>query len=382
MSDASPSDSLTSISNAVNQLGGLKNTVSAIANYLGTVGDPALVTKTAGIEQSIVDAANKAINGMIQDLGKAKKEVGPLTDALDNMIAVLTDFQNWAQNNQSNMESINTEIGKYKSNPATFNPASLLDAVKAIDQECETLLTNIGTDIKANVDTSKATLRGLVSSFNTNLNSLSAAGGNTGTLPDLSTLTQTEATNKLRTRIDNDNKEISKLTLQENLEISAAVIGGVVGVTVFVLNWWNPIGWVAAGLTAGGEAGLGAKITSDVARITQDKLDRDLSRAEQDIVGAYYSIKNVTDLLDQLTDAYSTLDQGVAQIKEWVKIAERDAERYKNQSGTSTQLEREAEQLMKAFEKIGTYCDAMATPLNSEVVSIDDLLKAQKGGKP
>lgn len=149
-----------------------------------------------------------------------------------------------------------------------------------------------------------------------------------GTILNLSTLTEKQAMDQLQWDVNNLTSKISDLQTEINGlifdEVSVGIIGGLIAVT----NFWNPIGWVAAGVTAFGEVEMVGKKEADTAALNTDLQYLALTQYEQAIVHPIYSIKNAVARLNEGVNAAESIGKSLKSLKDNFGYAVNDLETF------------------------------------------------------
>lgn len=132
---------------------------------------------------------------------------------------------------------------------------------------------------------------------------------------DLTSLTEAEAKNQLDDQIDSLNSDIDTLQAEIAWETFGQVAIGITGGLIAIVNWWNPIGVVAAGATAVGEWQLAEDKASKQTQVSLDRTAISVSEAEEAILKPYYTTKQYSKKLKSMVTGLEKLTNGIGNLR-------------------------------------------------------------------
>ena len=270
--------------------------MQAFVNYITSVGSPPLLPANDNVSATVTNAANQALTQMGNDFRAAQATASGLVTQINAITDVINAANTYTRHSEITIGNMLTAIIAYKKG-GTLDRNNLVSQLHRMVQNAERLEAQVGT---AHVDTDKAVsaLQVWEASLNTDLQALQTAiPPADGKVLNLNTLTEPAAAKQLADQVSSLNSEISSLQTEINWltfgEVSVGVVGGLIAIT----NFWNPIGWVAAGLTAYGEVEMVGKKAQDIAQKNTDLQNLAVTQDEQAILHPLYSIKNAVSQL-------------------------------------------------------------------------------------
>lgn len=105
-----------------------------------------------------------------------------------------------------------------------------------------------------------------------------------GKILNINNLTEAQAYAQLQTQIEDLNSKMSSLKSEMNWLIFGEASFGIIGEMIAITNFWNPIGWTAAGLSIYGEVEMVGDKAQDVADLNTDLENVPLTQDEEAIL--------------------------------------------------------------------------------------------------
>jgi hypothetical protein len=355
----------------VGNLGAYQQIMQAFVNYITSVGSPPLLPANDNVSASVTNAANRALTQMGDDFRAAQATASGLVTQINAITDVINAANTYTRHSEITIGNMLTAIIAYKKG-GTLDRNNLVSQLRRMVQNAERLEAQVGT---AHVDTDKAVsaLQVWEASLNTDLQALQTAiPPADGKVLNLNTLTEPAAAKQLADQVSSLNSEISSLQTEINWltfgEVSVGVVGGLIAIT----NFWNPIGWVAAGLTAYGEVEMVGKKAQDIAQKNTDLQNLAVTQDEQAILHPLYSIKNAVSQLGSGVIAAEEISKELLSMKNDFQDAVNDIDSFINDLTADVDaddLESDAEYVKSDYDTLQQLCNTLLAPVPTAVVS-------------
>ncbi|MEN9986629.1 MAG: hypothetical protein RI925_2131 [Pseudomonadota bacterium] len=361
----------------VGNLGAYQQIMQAFVNYITSVGSPPSLPANDNVSATVTNAANQALTQMGNDFRAAQATASGLVTQINAITDVITAANTYTRHSEITIGNMLTAIIAYKKG-GTLDRDNLVSQLRRMVQNAERLEAQVGT---AHVDTDKAvrSLQLWEASLNTDLQALQTAiPPADGKVLNLNTLTEPAAAKQLADQVSSLNNEISSLQTEINWltfgEVSVGVVGGLIAIT----NFWNPIGWVAAGLTAYGEVEMVGKKAQDIAQKNTDLQNLAVTQDEQAILHPLYSIKNAVSQLSSGVSAAEEISKELLSMKDDFQAAIDDIDTFINdltKGVDADDLESDAEYVKSDYDTLQKLCNTLLTPVPTAVVSQSQMAK-------
>lgn len=355
----------------VGNLGAYQQIMQAFVNYITSVGSPPLLPANDNVSATVTNAANQALTQMGNDFRAAQATASGLVTQINAITDVINAANTYTRHSEITIGNMLTAIIAYKKG-GTLDRNNLVSQLHRMVQNAERLEAQVGT---AHVDTDKAVsaLQVWEASLNTDLQALQTAiPPADGKVLNLNTLTEPAAAKQLADQVSSLNSEISSLQTEINWltfgEVSVGVVGGLIAIT----NFWNPIGWVAAGLTAYGEVEMVGKKAQDIAQKNTDLQNLAVTQDEQAILHPLYSIKNAVSQLGSGVIAAEEISKELLSMKNDFQDAINDIDSFINDLTADVDaddLESDAEYVKSDYDTLQQLCNTLLAPVPTAVVS-------------
>lgn len=355
----------------VGNLGAYQQIMQAFVNYITSVGSPPLLPANDNVSATVTNAANQALTQMGNDFRAAQATASGLVTQINAITDVINAANTYTRHSEITIGNMLTAIIAYKKG-GTLDRNNLVSQLHRMVQNAERLEAQVGT---AHVDTDKAVsaLQVWEASLNTDLQALQTAiPPADGKVLNLNTLTEPAAAKQLADQVASLNSEISSLQTEINWltfgEVSVGVVGGLIAIT----NFWNPIGWVAAGLTAYGEVEMVGKKAQDIAQKNTDLQNLAVTQDEQAILHPLYSIKNAVSQLGSGVIAAEEISKELLSMKNDFQDAINDIDSFINDLTADVDaddLESDAEYVKSDYDTLQQLCNTLLAPVPTAVVS-------------
>ena len=317
-------------------------------------------------------------------LGTDFKSAQTAAQGLQSQVNGITDVVNasdlFARHGLITMKQILASIVQYKKDKTSVNQPALKSQINRMISNCDRLQRNVKS---AHTNTSGAvkTLQHWEAALNTDFLALQTAiPPIDGKKLNLNTLTEKAAMTQLERDVTSLNGKISSLQNEINWltfgEVSVGVVGGLIAVT----NFWNPIGWVAAGLTIYGEVEMVGKKADDTAALNTDLQNLALTQDEEAIVHPIYSIKNAVARLNEGVNAAEAIGKSLESLKDNFGYAASDLETFLDDVTNNISLEdlqTDVSYVESDYTTLQSFCTTLLNPLPSKVVPLSALAGAK-----
>jgi DNA repair exonuclease SbcCD ATPase subunit len=365
---------------SVTEMGGYQQIMLAFINYITSVGATPHIPAHDKVPASVTNAANDAIDSLNSDFTAAQTTVGGLQKQVDGITDVVNATNAFARHSGITLKSILASIVQYKKDKESVNRSYLKDQINRMISNCQRLARSCST---AHTSTSSAvvTLQNSEKALNSALQKLQEAipPANGKTL-NLDKLTEQQAYNELQGQIGSLNSQISSLRSEISWltfgEVAVGVVGGIIAVT----NFWNPVGWVAAGLTTYGEVEMVGKKAHDVAEKNTDLENLALTQDEQAILHPIYSIKHAVSTLSDGVNAAEAIGKGLKSLQDNFNSAQTDLEGFLEDVTSNVSLEdlqSDVSYVQSDYSELEKLCNTLLSPLPTRVVSQSALANAK-----
>lgn len=359
------------LKNNIGNLGAYQQIMQAFVNYITSVGSPPQLPANDNVDASVTNAANKALSQMGTDFKAAQTTASGLTTQINAITDVITAANTYTRHSEITIGQIIDAIIAYKKG-GTLDKDNLKSQLKRMVSNAERLESQVST-AHTNTDSSVVALQKWEAKLNTDFQALQTAiPPADGKTLNLSTLTEAQAAKQLADQVTSLNDDISSLQNEINWltfgEVSVGIVGGLIAVT----NFWNPIGWVAAGLTAFGEVEMVGKKAADVAQKNTDMQKLALTEDEQAILHPLYTIKNAVAQLGTGVTAAEEISKELLAMQDDFQAAVDDIDTFLSDitaGASADDLESDAEYVKSDYDSLQQLCNALLTPVPVKVVT-------------
>ncbi|WP_425073364.1 hypothetical protein [Sagittula sp. S175] len=361
----------------VGNLGAYQQIMQAFVNYITSVGTPPHLPANDDVDAKITNAANAAIDQLGTDFKAAQSVASGLSTQINGITDVVTDAGTYTRHSEITIAQILDAVLAYKKGDPLDK-----DQLASDLNRMETNARRLQEEVKkahTNTDGAVKQLQSWEATLNTDFQALQTAiPPADGKALNLDTLTEAQAAQKLQDQVSNLNDEIDSLQNDINWltfgEISVGIVGGLIAVT----NFWNPIGWVAAGLTAFGEVEMVGKKAQDIAQKNTDLQKLALTEDEQAILHPLYSIKNAVRRLGTGVDAAEKISSQLESMANDFAAAAGDIDTFLNDltaNASADDLEQDAEYVKSDYDALQKLISALLTPVPVQQVTQEQMTK-------
>ena len=361
----------------VGNLGAYQQIMQAFVNYITSVGTPPHLPANNDVDAKITNAANAAIDQLGTDFKAAQSVASGLSTQINGITDVVTDAGTYTRHSEITIAQILDAVLAYKKGDPLDK-----DQLASDLNRMETNARRLQEEVKkahTNTDGAVKQLQSWEATLNTDFQALQTAiPPADGKALNLDTLTEAQAAQKLQDQVSNLNDEIDSLQNDINWltfgEISVGIVGGLIAVT----NFWNPIGWVAAGLTAFGEVEMVGKKAQDIAQKNTDLQKLALTEDEQAILHPLYSIKNAVRRLGTGVDAAEKISSQLESMANDFAAAAGDIDTFLNDltaNVSADDLEQDAEYVKSDYDALQKLISALLTPVPVQQVTQEQMTK-------
>lgn len=361
----------------VGNLGAYQQIMQAFVNYITSVGTPPHLPANNDVDAKITNAANAAIDQLGTDFKAAQSVASGLSTQINGITDVVTDAGTYTRHSEITIAQILDAVLAYKKGDPLDK-----DQLASDLNRMETNARRLQEEVKkahTNTDGAVKQLQSWEATLNTDFQALQTAiPPADGKALNLDTLTEAQAAQKLQDQVSNLNDEIDSLQNDINWltfgEISVGIVGGLIAVT----NFWNPIGWVAAGLTAFGEVEMVGKKAQDIAQKNTDLQKLALTEDEQAILHPLYSIKNAVRRLGTGVDAAEKISSQLESMANDFGAAAGDIDAFLNDltaNASADDLEQDAEYVKSDYDALQKLISALLTPVPVQQVTQEQMTK-------
>lgn len=362
---------------SIGSIGAYQQIMQAFVNYITSVGVPPQLPANDNVAASVTNAANAAITQLGADFKAAQATASGLSTQINGITDVVTAAATYTRHSEITIGQITQSIIDYKKG-GTLDRDQLSSLLQRMAQNATRLESSVQT-AHTNTDSAVKSLQSWEAKLNTDFQSLqSAIPPADGKVLNLSTLTEAQAAKQLSDQVDSLNADIASLQKDINWltfgEVSVGVVGGLIAIT----NFWNPIGWAAAGLTAFGEVEMVGKKAADIAQKNTDMQNLGLTEDEQAILHPLYSIKNAVAQLGTGVDAAEAISKELLSMKDDFVAAAADIDSFINDvtsNASADDLASDAAYVKSDYDALQTLCNTLMTPVPTQVVSQSQMTK-------
>jgi len=356
----------------VGTIGAYQQIMLGFINYITSVGAPPQIPANDEVPSHITNAANAALTQLGTDFKAAQTAAQGLQSQVDGITDIVNASDMFARHGLITMKDILASIVQYKHDKTSVDQPALKDKINRMISNCDRLQKNV-TSAHTNTTGAVVALQHWEAVLNTDFLALQTAiPPADGKTLNLSTLTEKQAMDQLQGQVDNINGQISDLQSEINWltfgEVSSGIIGGLIAVT----NFWNPIGWAAAGVTIYGEVEMIGKKAADTAKLNTDLQNLALTQDEQAIVHPIYSIKNAVSRLNEGVTAAEAIGKSLESLKDNFGYAANDLETFLEDVTSNVSLEdlkSDVSYVESDYTTLHNICTVLLNPLPSKVVS-------------
>lgn len=361
----------------IGSIGAYQQIMQAFVNYITSVGVPPQLPANDQVSASVTNAANTAITQLGADFKAAQATASGLSTQINGITDVITAAATYTRHSEITIGQITQSLVDYK-NGGTLDRGQLAAQLQRMAQNATRLESSVQT-AHTNTDSAVKALQSWEAKLNSDFQALQTAiPPADGKVLNLSTLTEAQAAKQLSDQVDSLNSDIASLQKDINWltfgEVSVGVVGGLIAVT----NFWNPIGWVAAGLTAFGEVEMVGKKAADIAQKNTDMENLGLTEDEQAILHPLYSIKNAVARLGTGVDAAEAISKELLSMKDDFSAAAADIESFISDvtgNASANDLTSDAAYVKSDYDALQTLCNTLMTPVPTQVVSQSQMTK-------
>lgn len=361
----------------IGNLGAYQQIMQAFVNYITSVGTPPHLPANSQVDASVTNAANAAIDQLSTDFKAAQSTASGLSTQINGITNVVTAAATYTRHGEITIAQILNAIVAYK-NGGSLDKDGLKSQLQRMAQNATRFESSVST-AHTNTDASVTALQKWEAKLNTDFQALQTAiPPADGKVLNLDTLTEADAAKRLQDQVNSLNSEISDLQNDINWltfgEVSVGVVGGLIAIT----NFWNPIGWAAAGLTAFGEVEMAGKKAQDIAQKNTDMQNLALTEDEQAILHPLYSIKNAVARLGTGVTAAEAISEELLRMADDFQAAVDDIDGFINDvtaNASADDLKSDAEYVKSDYDALQKLCNALLTPVPTKVVSQSQMTK-------
>lgn len=365
-----------SLKDQLSQLGAAQQIMQNFVNYITSVGAPPQLPPNDHVDASVVKAANDALTQMATDFKGAQATAQGLTEQINGITDVVSAGATYVRHSTV---VVNKIIDQLK-NPGGPNPVDIAAALTLMEKNAQQFQTQVAA-AHTSTDSSVKALQTWESKLNGDFQTLQTAiPPADGKVLNLDTLTEAQAAQQLQDQVTSLNQQISDLQTEINWITFGQASVGIVGGLIAIVMFWNPVGWVSAGLTVFGEVEMAGKKAQDVAQINTDLQNIALTEDEQAILHPLYTIRNAVSQLGNGVNAAESISKELLVMANDFGAAADDAETFiQDVSGgvSESQLELDAEYLLSDYDALAKLCDMLIAPLPSQNVSIQQMVNAK-----
>jgi hypothetical protein len=364
----------------VGTIGAYQQIMLGFINYITSVGAPPQIPADDKVPAHVTNAANAALTQLGTDFKSAQTAAQGLQSQVNGITDVVNASDLFARHGLITMKQILASIVQYKKDKTSVNQPALKSQINRMISNCDRLQRNVKS---AHTNTSGAvkTLQHWEAALNTDFLDLQTAiPPIDGKKLNLNTLTEKAAMTQLERDVTSLNGKISSLQNEINWltfgEVSVGVVGGLIAVT----NCWNPIGWVAAGLTIYGEVEMVGKKADDTAALNTDLQNLALTQDEEAIVHPIYSIKNAVARLNEGVNAAEAIGKSLESLKDNFGYAASDLETFLDDVTNNISLkdlQSDVSYVESDYTTLQSFCTTLLNPLPSKVVPLSALAGAK-----
>jgi hypothetical protein len=299
---------------SIGTLVGMVWTLQAFIDYLQQC-PVAQVQIVEGIGDDVKKKVEKINTDMENHFRQAQKDAGKVAVDVAAMIDIVSKARTFARHAKIVMKDIYEEAKKYQSNPDGYNSENMIDQLTVMLEQIE----NFQKAVKQNSDTGVKNhdlLNQDISNMNGDIQKMQA------TIPikdapllNINNISQEDAYKALTKQIKKLDGEISDLQEEITWETVGQIGTGVVGGTIAIANWWNPVGWCFAGGVIAGEIELTKDKAEKMMKLNSDQEQLALTKEEQELLKPAYTIKNYVGQLSTLVKQINDINKGLDVMK-------------------------------------------------------------------
>jgi len=368
------------LNKTVGTIGAYQQIMLSFINYITSVGTPPQIPANDKVPAHITNAANAALTQLGNDFKSAQNVAKGLQTQVNGITDVVNASNLFARHGLITIKQILKSIIKYKNDKQSVDQPALKDQINRMISNCVRLERSVKT-AHTNTSSAVAALQRWEATLNTDFLALQTAIPPTdGKTLNLSTLTEKEAMEQLQGRVNDLNNKISDLQTEINWltfgEVSVGIVGGLIAVT----NFWNPIGWAAAGLTAYGEVEMVGKKANDTAQLNTDLESLALTQDEEAIIHPIYSIKNAVSQLNKAVNTAENIGKSLQSLKDNFDYAADDLETFLDDVTNNVSLEdleSDVDYVQSDYEQLQKLCNTLLSPVATKVVPQSALANAK-----
>ncbi|RSZ60515.1 hypothetical protein HF313_19470 [Massilia atriviolacea] len=361
----------------IGSLGAYQQIMQAFVNYITSVGVPPQLPANDQVSASVTNAANTAITQLGNDFKGAQATASGLVTQINAITDVITAAATYTRHSEITIGQITQAIVAY-SGGAPLDRVDLAAQLQRMAQNATRLESSVQT-AQTNNDSAVKALQAWEAKLNSDFQALQTAiPPADGKVLNLSTLTEAQAAQQLTDQVNSLNDDIASLQKDINWltfgEVSVGVVGGLIAIT----NFWNPIGWVAAGLTAFGEIEMVGKKAADVVQKNTDMQNLALTEDEQAILHPLYAIKNAVSSLSTGVNAAEAISTELVSMADDFSAAAQDIDSFISDvtsGATADDLSSDAAYVKSDYDTLQALCNTLLTPVPTQVVSQSQMSK-------
>jgi hypothetical protein len=361
----------------IGSIGAYQQIMQAFVNYITSVGVPPQLPANDEVPATVTNAANTALTQLGADFKAAQATASGLSTQINGITDVVNAAATYTRHGEITIGQITQAIIAYK-NGGTLDRTALASQLQRMAKNATQLEGSVQT-AQTNTDSAVKSLQSWEAKLNSDFQALQTAiPPADGKTLNLATLTEAQAAQQLTDQVNSLNSDIASLQKDINWltfgEVSVGIVGGLIAVT----NFWNPIGWVAAGLTAFGEVEMVGKKAADVAQKNTDLQNLALTEDEQAILHPLYSIKNAVATLGNGVNAAEAISKELLSLADDFTAAAEDIDSFiSDVTGNASvdDLTSDAAYVKSDYDALQTLCNTLLTPVPTAVVSQSQMTK-------
>lgn len=362
---------------SIGSIGAYQQIMQAFVNYITSVGVPPQLPANDNVPASVTNSANTAITQLGADFKAAQATASGLSSQINGITDLITAAATYTRHSEITINQITQTLIDYK-NTGQLDRDQLVASLTRMAQNAQRFQSSVQT-AHTNTDSAVKSLQTWEAKLNSDFEALqNAIPPADGKVLNLSTLTEAQAAKQLSDQVDSLNSEIASLQSEINWltfgEVSTGIVGGLIAVT----NFWNPIGWAAAGLTVYGEIEMVGKKANDTAQMNTDLQNLALTEDEQAILHPLYSIKNAVAQLGTGINAAEAISKELLSMSDDFSAAADDLESFISDvtsNASVSDLQSDATYVKSDYDTLLSLCNSLLTPVPTQIVSQTQMTK-------
>lgn len=362
---------------SIGSIGAYQQIMQAFVNYITSVGVPPQLPANDNVPASVTNSANTAITQLAADFKAAQATASGLSSQINGITDLITAAATYTRHSEITIDQITQTLITYK-NSGQLDRDQLVASLSRMAQNAQRLQSSVQT-AHTNTDSAVQSLQTWEAKLNSDFEALqNAIPPADGKVLNLATLTEAQAAKQLSDQVASLNSDIASLQSEINWLTFGEVATGIVGGLIAVTNFWNPIGWAAAGLTAFGEVEMVGKKAADIAQKNTDMQKLGLTEDEQAILHPLYSIKNAVAQLGTGVNAAEAISKELLSMSDDFSAAADDLESFINDvtsNASVSDLQSDAAYVKSDYDTLLTLCNSLLTPVPTQVVSQAQMTK-------